>query len=201
MLEMVLRFIDDRLGLDQPFALVGYSYGGYLARGVLARMASRVLGVMLLCPVIRFCRSERTLPAFKCCEQDQEFLNCLGPDQFAAIDQFVTIQTLEVWEQYSTHIHPALELADSGLMARIRNTELGRDPDRGPAYEGPALILLGRHDVVVGYEDAWALCPMFLDGDFVVVARAGHLLHMEQPQLFRFHVLTWWGRVLDGQTP
>lgn len=199
MLEMVLGFIDDRLGPDQPFALAGYSYGGYLVRGVLARMTDRVLGVMLLCPVIRFCRARRTLPAFKCCEQDQQFLNCLGPDQFAIIDQFVTIQTLEVWEQYTTHIHPALELADPGLMARIRDTEFSPDPDRGPAYEGPALILLGRYDVAVGYEDAWTLCSRFPDGDFVVAGRAGHLLHMEQPQLFRSHVRTWLGRVVGDQ--
>jgi len=200
MLDMVLGFIDDRLGPDQPFALAGYSYGGYLARGVMVRMPARIRGVMLLCPVIRFGRDGRTLPPFKCCERDPGFLDCLGPEQFAVIDQFVTIQTLEVWEQYMAHIHPALELADPGLMEKIRDTEFRKDPDRGPAYDGPALILLGRYDVAVGYEDAWTLCHRFPDGDFVVAGRAGHLLHMEQPELFRSHVRTWLERVLDHQT-
>jgi len=197
MLDMVLRFIEDRLGPDQSFAIAGYSYGGYLVRGVMARMPSRIRGVMLLCPVIRFRRDARTLPAFKCCERDPDFLNCLGDEQFAAIDQFMTIQTLGVWEQYAVHIHPALEQVDSGLMERIRDTEFSIDPDHGPAYDGPALILLGRYDVAVGYEDAWTLCPRFPDGDFVVAGRAGHLLHMEQPTLFRSHVRTWLDRVLD----
>ncbi|WDP90016.1 MAG: alpha/beta hydrolase [Desulfobacter sp.] len=197
MLEMVLRFIDRCLGPDRAFAIAGYSYGGYLARGVLAQMPGRVKGMMLLCPVIRFRRSARTLPPFKCCERDPGFIEALPPEALTAMEGFITVQIQAVWEQYLTHIHPSLDLADQRLMRRIRDTEFSRDPDRGSAYDGPALMLLGRHDVSVGYEDALRLSSRFTDGDVVVAGRAGHLLHMEQPGLFRFHVRTWARRLLN----
>ena len=200
MLEIVLQFIDAQVGPDQPFALAGYSYGGYLARGVLAQMASRVRGMLLICPVIRFRRRNRRIPEFRCCEQDREFVAGLSPANYQAIDGFVTIQTRAVWERYHAHIHPALGLADTALMARIRDTELSVDPDHPglPVFEGPASILLGRYDVSVGYKDAWQLCHRFPDGDFVVLGRSGHLLHMEQPVLFHTHVRAWLDRILTG---
>ncbi len=199
MLELTFQFIDDRIGSDRPFALAGYSYGGYLARAVMSRMQERIKGVLLICPVIRFRRQGRCLPEFKCCEQDDAFINSLTPDQFATIDQFVTIQTREVWDQYQAHIHPSLDMADSALLDRIRDIEFCEDPDAPdqPAYEGPGLILLGRYDVAVGYEDAWKIYHRFPNGDFVVLSRAGHLLHMEQPELFQFHVKDWLARVLN----
>ena len=165
MLEMVFQFIDDRIGPDRPFALAGYSYGGYLARGVMARMQDRVLGVLLLCPVIRFRRQARSLPGFKCCERDDAFIDSLTQEQFACMDQFVTIQTREVWDQYRAHIHPSFDLADSALLDRIRDTEFSEDPDAGDrgAYDGPGLILAGRYDVSVGYEDAWKIYHRFSD--------------------------------------
>ncbi|MCG8617346.1 MAG: alpha/beta hydrolase [Desulfobacterales bacterium] len=197
MLEVTFQFIDSVIGPDRPFALAGYSYGGYLARGVLARMPERVRGVMLLCPVIRFRRQNRRLPEFVCCERDQAFVDNLTPAQFAALDQFVTIQTPEVWAKYQQQIHPSLTLSDTVLMTRIRDTELSVDPDTAdiPVYPGPALVLLGRYDVSVGYEDAWKIRHRFPDGDFVILSRAGHLLHMEQPGMFRAHVRTWLDRV------
>lgn len=197
MLEIVFQFIDGILGPDQPFALAGYSYGGYLARGILARMPERVRGVMLLCPVIHFRRQNRRLPDFVCCERDPGFIDSLTPAQFATLDQFVTIQTPAVWAQYQAHIHPSLTLADNVLMTRIRDTELSVDPDTAeiPVFSGPALVLLGRYDVSVGYEDAWKIHHRFPDGDFVVLGRAGHLLHMEQPAIFRAHVRAWLERV------
>ena len=195
MLEMVFQFIDDRIGAARPFALAGYSYGGYLARGILSRMAERVRGVMLLCPVIRFRRSSRTLPSFRCFQRDEAFVAGLTPEEFASIDQFAVIQTREVWEAYTAHIHPSLDLADTRLMARIRDTEFSTDPDQGPSYGGPALILAGRRDVSVGYEDAWKIARRFPDGDVLVLSRAGHLLHLEQPGLFRYHVRSWLDRI------
>ncbi len=93
------------------------------------------------------------------------------------------------------HIHPSLDLVDPKLMARIRDTEFSISPDNGPVYDGPALILTGQYDVAVGYEDAWKIYDRFSDGDFLVLSRAGHLLHMEQPELFQIHVSTWLERV------
>jgi len=197
MLEFVLQFIDHILGPDQPFVLAGYSYGGYLARGVLHQIKQRVLGLLLICPVINFRRQGRDLPDFHLCHQDSSFVESLTPEQFACIDQFITIQTPWVWEQYQEHIHPAITLVDESLMTRIGDTEFSfpvdvcQDGDKGNSFHKPTLVLLGRYDVAVGYRDAREIYKNFSDASFVVLDRAGHLLHLEQPDLFKTHVLDW----------
>ena len=49
MLELIADFIDGMI-LNQPFILVGNSYGGYLARGILKKKQNLVKGLLLLCP-------------------------------------------------------------------------------------------------------------------------------------------------------
>ena len=48
--QTLLCFIDAILG-DEPFLLVGQSYGGYLARAVTASRREQVLGMALICPL------------------------------------------------------------------------------------------------------------------------------------------------------
>ncbi|HYH93017.1 MAG TPA: alpha/beta fold hydrolase, partial [Candidatus Saccharimonadales bacterium] len=61
MLEAALELIDGLVG-NASFVLVGCSWGGYLARGVVARWPERILGVALVCPVVVAERSARDLP-------------------------------------------------------------------------------------------------------------------------------------------
>lgn len=49
-LDLVLGLIDAVAG-EEKFAVVGHSFGGYLARGVAARRPDRVAGLALICPL------------------------------------------------------------------------------------------------------------------------------------------------------
>ncbi len=60
-LDLVLDLVDG-LAPGEPFAVVGVSYGAYLARGVLARRAARLAGLMLWTPVIELRDEDRRLP-------------------------------------------------------------------------------------------------------------------------------------------
>jgi len=192
MLEVVMQFIDHLLLPDQPFLLTGLSYGGYLARGVLHRMKHRVLGLLLICPVIGFRRKNRQLPDFRLWERDEALLSQLTPNEFVTIDQFLTIQTKPVWERFNQEINPSLALPDSGLMARIMDTEFSFELDTPESpFDNPTLILLGRYDVAVGYKDAWKIYDNFSDATLVVLGRSGHCLQMEQQDLFENHVRAW----------
>ena len=74
-LEILISFIRN---LDlQNFLLIGESYGGYLARGILARQFKDVDGMMLLCPVIEPDHSKRTLPLTDIFFSDEKYLNTL----------------------------------------------------------------------------------------------------------------------------
>ncbi|MCP3940701.1 MAG: alpha/beta hydrolase [Desulfobacteraceae bacterium] len=192
MLEVVMQFIDYLLPREQPFILTGLSYGGYLARGILHKMWGRVQALLLICPVVRFRRRGRQLPDFRLWERDDALVSALEPNEFETIDQFLTIQTKPVWERFKEEINPSLALADSCLMERIRDTEFSFDADSlETAFDNPALILLGRHDVAVGYKDAWKVYDNFSDATLVILGRCGHCLQMEQPDLFNAHVLAW----------
>lgn len=194
MLEMVCQFIDAVVGEEKPFALAGYSYGGYLARGVLCQMASRVRGLLLVCPVTGSRRKGRRLPEFRVSWQDPELMASLTPSERAHLDGFITMQTPEVWEGYCTHILPALDMADARLMDRLRDSEFSFAVDRG-SHDLPVAILTGQVDVAVGYADAFGLMAHFPEATYAVLARAGHLLHLEQPGLFGAHVRTWLDRI------
>lgn len=191
MLEVLMQFIDYLIP-DQPFLLTGLSYGGYLARGVLHKMKDRVLGLLLICPVVGFRRTTRQLPDFRLWERDEALMSQLTPNEFATIDQFLTIQTKRVWERFNQEINPSLSLPDIGLMERIRDTEFSFDVDTLESpFDSPALILLGRYDVAVGYKDAWEIYDNFTDATLVVLGRSGHSLQMEQSFLFNAHVRAW----------
>jgi pimeloyl-ACP methyl ester carboxylesterase len=196
MLEVLMQFID-HLFPDQPFILTGLSYGGYLARGVLHKMKDRVLGLLLICPVIGFRRKTRQLPDFRLWERDEALMSQLTPNEFETIDQFLTIQTKRVWERFNQEINPSLSLPDLGLMERIRDTEFSFEVDTLESpFDSPALILLGRYDVAVGYKDAWEIYDNFSDATLVVLGRSGHSLQMEQWDLFENHVRAWLDQIL-----
>ena len=73
---------------------------------------------------------------------------------------------------------------------------VGASPvEGGDAFTRPALILTGRQDDVVGYEDQWALLPHYPRATFAVLDVAGHNLQFEQPALFDALMSEWLDRV------
>jgi pimeloyl-ACP methyl ester carboxylesterase len=77
MLDVVLEFIDS-VAPGERFAIAGTSYGGYLARGVVHQRATQVDGLLLIVPVIKPDRGNRTLPKHHVLREDEEFLAALG---------------------------------------------------------------------------------------------------------------------------
>ena len=61
MLDAVLAFIDAVIP-GQRFVLAGYSYGGYLARGVASRRTTLIDGLMLCAPQVKADPSQAHLP-------------------------------------------------------------------------------------------------------------------------------------------
>jgi pimeloyl-ACP methyl ester carboxylesterase len=70
------------------------------------------------------------------------------------------------------------------------------DVDRdAPPFDGPALIVLGRQDSVVGYRDALGLVDRFRRATVAVVDTAGHNLMSERPAVLAALVDDWLARV------
>jgi len=199
MLDVVLGFIDAVIP-GQRFSVVGQSYGGYLARGVLARRAARMDGMALICPVVVAERAKRELPRHSVVITDQAFLASLGggADVEAFIANFV-VQNQRTWQRFQAELVPGMRRADQAFLESIvRRYALSFDPDALPGtFTAPVLVLSGRQDSDVGYRDQWRMSERFPRATFAMLDRAGHGLAIEQAQLLTGLAGEWLDRVAE----
>ncbi|WP_133997793.1 alpha/beta fold hydrolase [Kribbella sp. VKM Ac-2566] len=81
-------------------------------------------------------------------------------------------------------------------MERILDKrELSVDPESGPAYTRPRLILCDRQDAITGYEDTYVLLPHYPRATLAILEVARHNLQLEQPELLGVLVRDWLQRV------
>lgn len=196
LLRVVDEFIQREIG-DEPFLLVGESYGGYLARALTRRRAGQILGLALICPIgTALEHAERDVPALAVLRPDPEVVAGLDPRIAKGYAEIAVVQSAETARRYQQEVLTGLDAADGVAMARIRrNWRLSEDPEGAAPYTRPTLILTGRQDDSVGYVDQFALLPHYPRASFAVLDVAGHNLQIEQPGLFDALVLEWLDRV------
>ncbi|WP_405058484.1 alpha/beta hydrolase [Kribbella sp. NBC_01505] len=195
-LAAVQTFIDDQLG-DQPFLLIGESYGGYLARAIARARPQQVTGLAMICPIGTIVdNADRHVPEHVVLRSEPGVRESLGPDE--DFTELAVVETASVLEAYRRDVAPGLMLADITALERIlKKRELSVDPEAGPPYERPTLLICGRQDAVVGFEDQYALLPHYPRATFAVLDVAGHNLQIEQPELFGGLVREWLRRVAE----
>lgn len=199
MLDAVQGFVDHMIG-DEPFIVVGESYGGYLARAVAGSRPEQVLGLCLVCPIGNEARhSKRTLPPHTVIAADSELMAGLPPADAAAFGELAVVQSPETLRRFREEIAPGLALADDeGLVRVARRYELSTAPETGAPFERPALIVTGRQDDNTGYADVYALLEHYPRATFAVLDRAGHNLQLEQPELLDGLLDEWLDRVEEA---
>jgi pimeloyl-ACP methyl ester carboxylesterase len=189
------EFIAEQIG-DQPFLLIGESYGGYLARGLVAERPEQILGLAMICPVGTLWHQDRKLPEHVVLRTEPGVLDSLTPDE--DFTDLAVVQTAAALAAYRSDVAPGLALADTEALERIqKNWALTTAPESGPPYDGPSLILCGRQDSVTGYEDQYALLPHYPRATYAVIDVAGHNLQLEQPGLFDALIREWLQRAAE----
>jgi len=199
-LAAVRGFIDEQIGAE-PFVLIGESYGGYLARALVRERPEQVLGLLLICPIGTVVENaDRTVPEHVVLRTEPGVIESLteGED----FTDIAVVQTAAALAAYRKDIAPGLAIADNEALARILpKRTLTVDPESGPAYTRPTLILCGRQDSITGYEDTYVLLPHYPRASFAILDVAGHNLQLEQPGLFAALIREWLERVAhDAQT-
>lgn len=199
MLAEVAAFVAATIG-DEPFLLVGESYGGYLARGLTRLLGPQVRGLALVCPIgVNVEHATRNLPPKQVLRPAPALLDSLSEEEAADFAEVSVVQSEETLRRFRADIAPGLSAADTTAMARIREDWLlSPAPESGDPFPRPALILTGRQDDAVGYEDQWALLPHYPRATFAVLDVAGHNLQFEQPALFEALMTEWLDRVKEG---
>ena len=197
MLEVVLSF-SERVIPEKNFLVIGESYGGYLARGVIAKKNKSVDGLMLICPVVVPKPEERTLPARKVIVEDRKLVSELATEDALEFASMAVVQNRLTWERFRDEILVGVRAADPAFLKQLllKAYPFSFPVDLLPEpYEKPVLILAGRQDTSVGYADDWGLLSNYPRATFAVLDMAGHNLQIEQPELFSALTTEWLNRV------
>ena len=196
--DAVVNEIRTHLG-DEPFALIGNSFGGMVARHVAHALRDQVLGLATLASVFTANHEDRILPGHRVIHRDPAFVQDAalreGWDDF---EEEAVLQTADSFAGFTEYVLPGLRGSDQALMERIAAAyALDAEPELAhpQPFDAPSLHLFGRQDNVTGYEDGWAVREHYPRGTFTVLDAAGHNLHLERPALVAALLRDWIERV------
>lgn len=187
----------EALAPNQVFAVVGFSYGGYIARALAYRQAEKCIGLMLLAPAITSHAEGRTVPEKNIIVENPDLLRDLPQEIRTIFASAIAVQTEYVIERSKNEILPAILKADHEFLGRIRpNFTVSYAEEMNQAtFDKPALFLLGRQDTVTGYQDAMMLHDRYPRTSIVILDRCGHGPQMPQRVLFEALTTEWLFRV------
>jgi len=198
MLEVILACID-KLTDGNRFCILGSSLGAYLARGVLRYRTQLVDGIAMLVPAIIAEDENRTVPPFSVLVENSALKDELSPSE-ANLYSMSVVHTGK-WLDYLRNLPqvPEQENGNPEFLAKIReqpeNYAFSFDVDNMvEPFSAPSLIITGRQDAVVGYQDAWTILENYPRATYVVLDRAGHLME-EKANLINVLINEWLDRV------
>ena len=195
MCSAILNFLDGLIP-GEPFIVCGHSYGAVIARGIARKRRSLVRGLMLLAPLTVPDVSARVLPVQQVVRSDPALLSRLSPQDALEFGSIAVLQGEQEWARFRDEIQIPSRAATKDYLDRIRQNGYGLSSDvDAEMFEHPALVIAGRQDHVVGFQDAWRLMDKFPRATFAVLDSAGHILQIEQPDVFEALVNDWLGRI------
>lgn len=200
-LKAILEFVDQIIP-NEPFLVCGYSYGGYIARGITYFRRNLVHGMLLFAPGIVMDSDKRDLPEQEILKKDPTLISRLPSGDAAEFDSMAVIQGESEWKRFRDEILIPSRNAKSEFLDKIRKNGDGFtfDLDESPPFEYPALIITGRQDHIVGFKDALQLIDKYPRGTFAIMDMAGHNLQIEQSNMFEALVINWLKRLETIQT-
>jgi pimeloyl-ACP methyl ester carboxylesterase len=176
-------------------AVLGYSYGGYLAQGLVRGVAPS--GLMLVCPVVEPDFGRRTVPSRRVVRRDVELPFSDDAREQQAFDEIAVVQTGELLATFQRVVHPANIAVDAECVAVARAHYAMARPYAHALGElrAPVTIVCGRDDHWVGFEDALRLGRAIRDLHYCVLPDCGHLLPLEARDRFSSLLADWLARI------
>jgi len=153
----------------------------------------------LICPGIIAERSRRTVPPRTVIVENPQLMASLDLVDAEEFGSMAVVQDQYNWERFRDEILSGAKVANQAFLQKIRqHSDFPFEVDRLPQpFSKPVVILVGRQDSSVGYQDAWHILENYPRGTFAVIDRAGHDLQIEQPQLFNALIGEWLQRVRE----
>ncbi|WP_112181132.1 alpha/beta fold hydrolase [Paraliobacillus zengyii] len=194
MLDTVLDFIETVIP-NQEYLIVGESYGGYIARGIIEKQKERILGAAFICPLIIPSPENRLIEKHEVLKTDDKFLLNLSEEELKDFRNNQVVLNEYNWLRYNKEILSGIKIRDEEFLNKVKSKyEFSFKIDQSD-FNNPSLFLLGRQDSSVGYKDALDIMNKYPRGTFTVLDTAGHNLQIDQPQIFDFLINEWLDRV------
>jgi pimeloyl-ACP methyl ester carboxylesterase len=182
----VLDRLDELLG-DQPFAVVGHSFGGHVARGLAARHPQRATGLALICPMLPEAVTPEPHEVVVSVDEAYRLIDAELLDEYRG---YFVVHTPETARRFNEAVAPAIGRFDGEAVERIMaGWQVPTEP-----YGGETLVLAGRHDSAVGFREQVDLVDRYPRATVVVASSAGHALPHERPQLVSAALRDWLAR-------
>jgi len=186
-LDLLEDLVDEQIG-DAPLAVMGHSYGAHLVRGLAARRPRQVRGMALICPLMPGAMNPEPHAVVRSDIDPAELVDPRYVDEY--FGYFVT-HTEETAQRFNEAVAPSIGRFDGDAVERImREWALAPDPD-ATEFDGPTLVMTGRHDSVVGFRQQMALLDRYPRASYVVLAGTGHALPHERPELTASLIDDW----------
>ena len=182
---------------DEPFAVLGNSFGGMIARHVAHELRSQVLGLATVAGVFVAQHDLRSVPPRTVLVTEPGVEQILGN----ALDQYredAVIESTKDAAAFLQHLLPGITGADTAALERIAQSySLDREPEAAhpEPFTQPTLHITGRQDSVVGYSDAWNRIEHYPRASFAALDAAGHNILFEQAELCSALITEWLARM------
>ena len=195
-LNIIIEFVE-KIIPNESFIIVSESYGCYLARGLIKKKQNLIDGVLFLVPVTLPYEEQRDLPEPVILAKDENLISKLSPFEREIFEDVATIINKKVLERGKEEGLSGVTIADYVFLEKVReNHEFSFNVDLlNDKFTKPTLFLLGRQDSTVGYRDAWKIIENYPRATFAIIDRAGHILQIEQEELFNSLTNDWLDRV------
>ncbi|HLO18799.1 MAG TPA: alpha/beta hydrolase, partial [Anaerolineales bacterium] len=170
-LDVLLRFID-RVIPSERFVVAGFSWGGYLAQGIVYQRISEVDGLLLIAPGTH--RDDEKNPERTVLVKNEELLTELDELLKELATGVLVMQNRRTIDRLQTLSQSFRSIIqdDPDFAARLKQG-FSFDMDNLPRpYDKPVLFLLGRQDHIVGYRNAWQILENFPRATFAVLDQA-----------------------------
>ena len=193
-LEAILLLLDEIIP-NEEFIVCGNSYGGYIARGIVRFRQDMVRGLLLMAPMTIPKYEERILPEQMVLKRDSDFLSQLTPEEKSEFCSMMVVQGQNEWKRFKDDILLPSKHTNYEFVNHIRQHGYAFTFDIATKLVYPTLIITGRQDNVVGYQDVWRLMEDYPRATFAVLDMAGHNLQIEQTEVFNTLVHNWLNRL------
>lgn len=193
LLEQIIRNVIS----NNRFLVAGMSYGGYLARGLVYKLGSKIDGVLLNVPSAEYPPKPANLPIRSVVVRNANIISRARSEQLALFTQDDAVVSENASALEYARMLAAIRPANGTFLARLRpNRPFSFDVDTPlMPFNAPSLIILGRQDHLVGYARQLSFVDNYRRATVVVMDGAGHYAWGERPILCESLTADWLSRV------